>query len=43
MIRTKVILGLPLTREERAAYLLFIATDAEAISYLKMEETNNGK
>ena len=37
IIRAKAILGLPLTKRERAYYLLFIATDFEVNAFLKRE------
>ena len=40
-IRNKVILGLPLTQEERAIYLLFISTEEEAKLFLEKEQEDN--
>ena len=37
-IRAKIVLGLPLTKRERAYYLLFISTIEEAKEYLEKEE-----
>ena len=37
-IRARAILGLPLTEKERALFLLFIATDDEAIEFVKKEK-----
>lgn len=37
-IKSKVILQLPLTERERAIYLLLIATDNEAIEFIKKEK-----
>lgn len=37
-IRAKAILGLPLTKRERAYYLLFIATLDEAIQFMNKEK-----
>ncbi len=38
-IKSRAVLGLPLTERERARYLLFIATDEEARAYLERERT----
>ncbi len=38
MIRAKVTLGLPLTKKERAYYLLIIATDEEMKAFLEREQ-----
>lgn len=38
MIRAKAILGLPLTKRERAYYLLFVATSKEMKAFLKSEQ-----
>lgn len=37
-IKSKAILGLPLTKRERSMYLLFIASDEEVKDYLKREK-----
>ena len=37
-IKCKAKLGLPLTKRERAIYLLFIASDEEAKDYLRREK-----
>lgn len=36
-IKSKVALGLPLTARERATYLLYIATEEEARTFLEAE------
>lgn len=36
-IKTKAVLGLPLTERERAIYLLFIASKSEAAAFLNAE------
>lgn len=38
LIKQRVTLGLPLTEQERAIYLLFIATTKEATEFLKGEQ-----
>ena len=37
-IKSKAVLGLPLTERERSMYLLYIATDEEAKAYLEREK-----
>lgn len=39
-IRAKAMLGLPLNERERATFLLFVATDEEAKTFLKTEKEN---
>lgn len=40
-IRAKVLLGLPLTKHERALYLLFIASEEEMHEFLAQEKQND--
>ena len=37
-IKSKAVLGLPLTKRERSMYLLYIASDEEAKAYLEREK-----
>ena len=37
-IRAKAVIGLPLTAKERATFLLLIATDEEAVDFLRREK-----
>lgn len=38
VIKRKAMLGLPLTEQERAKFLLFYATDEEAKTFIKLEK-----
>ena len=41
-IKCKALTGLPLTEQERAKFLLYIATLEQAIYFLKTEKIKNG-
>lgn len=36
-IKARAVMGLPLTAQERAKYILFLASTSEAIQFLKRE------
>ena len=43
LIRSKAVLGLPLTERERSIYLLYIASDEEAKWFMEKEHEINNK